>query len=245
MRRNLLLTFLIFSIMLFSAKAVLATSKYTINGTRLWALPDGGTVEIDINIQTDVPQIWMFVISLAVTGTSNPVLDTVLTGGRGDINPPGFAPPSLVASFYSRMVDPYGPPLEFVAIGTSGIVNPDSGLFCRMFFNVTGPGTMAIDTMTDPETGYNFEMVNPQGPVSVEWDGPYTFDVQVTKRGDANWDGSLTVSDIVYLISYLFKGGPPPFVLKAGDINFDGQTTVTDVIYLLNYLFKGGPPPAC
>jgi len=28
--------------------------------------------------------------------------------------------------------------------------------------------------------------------------------------GDANCDGKVTVSDVVYLINYLFKGGPPP-----------------------------------
>ena len=245
MKRNLLLIFLIFSVVLFTSKTVLAVSSYTLNGTRLWVLPDGGTVQIDINIKTEVPQIWTLVVPLKVTGTCAPVLDTVLTGGRGDINPPGFVPPSLVASFYSRMVFPYGPVLLFVAVGTSGIVNPDSGLFCRMFFNVTGPGTIVIDTMTDPVTGSHLEMDDPTGPVSVDWDGPYTFDLQGTERGDANWDGSLTVSDIVYLISYLFKGGPPPFVLRAGDINCDGRTTVADVIYLLSYLFRGGPPSPC
>jgi len=64
-------------------------------------------------------------------------------------------------------------------------------------------------------------------------------------RGDANQDGELSVSDIVCLISYLFKGGMPPNPFASGDCNCDGQVTVSDVIYLINYLFKGGPPPAC
>jgi hypothetical protein len=246
MRRNLLLIALVFCGTLFFSKTVLATSRYTLNGTNLSVFGDsGGTVQIDINIQTEIPQIWMFVISLEVTGTCNPVLDTVLTGGRGDINPPGFAPPSLVSSFHSRMVFPYGPPLQFVAIGTSGIVNPDSGLFCRMFFNVTGPGTIVIDTMTDPVTGYNFEMLEPQGPVSVNWGGPYTFNVSAIpiQHGDANCDGLRNISDVVFLIRYLFKGGTPSPLLEAGDVNCDGQVTVTDVIYLVNYLFKSGPAP--
>ena len=65
------------------------------------------------------------------------------------------------------------------------------------------------------------------------------------KRGDANYDGKLTVSDVVYLINYLFKGGPFPQPQLAGDANCDDKVTVSDVVYLINYLFKGGPAPGC
>jgi parallel beta-helix repeat protein len=61
--------------------------------------------------------------------------------------------------------------------------------------------------------------------------------------GDANGDGKISVSDVVYCINYLFKGGPTPVPLQAGDANCDGKVTVSDVVYMINYLFKGGPPP--
>jgi len=65
-------------------------------------------------------------------------------------------------------------------------------------------------------------------------------------RGDANADKKLTVSDVVYLVNYLFKGGPKPISeLIVGDANCDTKVTISDVVYLINYLFKGGPPPAC
>lgn len=67
----------------------------------------------------------------------------------------------------------------------------------------------------------------------------------VVKCGDANGDGKVTVSDVVYLINYLFKGGPGPIPWEAGEANCDGKITVSDVVYLINYLFKGGPPPGC
>jgi hypothetical protein len=60
--------------------------------------------------------------------------------------------------------------------------------------------------------------------------------------GDANADGKVTVSDVVYLINYLFKGGPEPW-LAYSDANGDGKVTVSDVVYLINYLFKGGAAP--
>jgi hypothetical protein len=61
--------------------------------------------------------------------------------------------------------------------------------------------------------------------------------------GDANADGKVTVSDVIFLINYLFKGGPEPIPVETGDVNCNGGITVSDVVYLINYLFKGGPPP--
>jgi uncharacterized repeat protein (TIGR01451 family) len=63
--------------------------------------------------------------------------------------------------------------------------------------------------------------------------------------GDVNGDGKLSVADVIYLINYLFKGGPAPNPSSAADVNCDAKINVADVIYLINYLFKGGPAPAC
>jgi hypothetical protein len=64
-------------------------------------------------------------------------------------------------------------------------------------------------------------------------------------RGDANGDDKVTVSDVVYEINYLFKGGPLPDPLISGDTNCDGKVTIADAVFLINYLFKGGTPPVC
>ena len=65
------------------------------------------------------------------------------------------------------------------------------------------------------------------------------------RRGDANGDGVINSADVVYLINYLFKGGPAPDPLWVGDCNCDGIINSADVVYLINYLFKGGPEPSC
>jgi hypothetical protein len=69
------------------------------------------------------------------------------------------------------------------------------------------------------------------------------------RRGDCNGDKLINVTDVVYLINYLFlvPPGPAPQPWAAGDVNCDGIINVTDVVYLINYLFlvPPGPPPCC
>ena len=67
--------------------------------------------------------------------------------------------------------------------------------------------------------------------------------VQDIGRGDVNGDGDISVSDVIYLASYMFKNGNPPDPLDKGDCNCDCKITVADIIYLINYMFKAGPAP--
>lgn len=63
-------------------------------------------------------------------------------------------------------------------------------------------------------------------------------------RGDTNKDGQVSISDIVYIISYLFKQGPGPIPAAiVGDANCDDQISISDIVYLIAYLYKEGPPP--
>jgi uncharacterized repeat protein (TIGR01451 family) len=61
--------------------------------------------------------------------------------------------------------------------------------------------------------------------------------------GDVNHNGAADAGDVVYLISYLFRGGPAPCPLLLGDVNCTGAVDAGDVVYLISYLFRGGPPP--
>jgi hypothetical protein len=61
--------------------------------------------------------------------------------------------------------------------------------------------------------------------------------------GDANKDGSVNVGDAVYIINYVFKGGPKPVIPNWGDTNADCAINAGDAVYIINYVFKGGPAP--
>jgi len=85
-------------------------------------------------------------------------------------------------------------------------------------------------------------------PTNVPW--PPDFGVRIGRallnniiNGDANADSMVSVSDVIYIINYLFKGGPPPHPCMSADVNGDGIISVSDVVWLINYLFKGGRKP--
>jgi len=62
-------------------------------------------------------------------------------------------------------------------------------------------------------------------------------------RGNTNGDGSVDLSDAVYLLGNLFSGRPAPPCEASAFINDDAAKDISDAIYLLAHLFTGGPPP--
>ena len=65
------------------------------------------------------------------------------------------------------------------------------------------------------------------------------------RRGDANSDGAVDVSDPVAILGFLYLGSPEDLPCKRGaDSNDSGNLDMADAVHLLNFLFIGGPPPA-
>lgn len=62
-------------------------------------------------------------------------------------------------------------------------------------------------------------------------------------RSDANDDGFTDLSDGVWILNYLFQGGPLNPCLGAIDANGDGDIDTADAIYVIFYFFAGGDPP--
>ncbi|MCB2229636.1 hypothetical protein KQH82_02895 [bacterium] len=70
----------------------------------------------------------------------------------------------------------------------------------------------------------------------------------IGNTGNVNNDAgnSVDLSDLIYLVNYLFLGGPAPECMASANVNGDTGCSVdlSDLIYLVNYLFLGGPSPA-
>jgi hypothetical protein len=60
-----------------------------------------------------------------------------------------------------------------------------------------------------------------------------------------NSGGVVDISDLTYLVDWMFSGGPPPPVMKAVDMDTSGEHDISDLTYLVEYLFGGGPAPNC
>ena len=65
------------------------------------------------------------------------------------------------------------------------------------------------------------------------------------KRGDINNDGTgPDIADLVYLVTYMFGGGPEPPCMAEADVNGNGTgPDIADLVYLVTYMFGGGPAP--
>ncbi len=62
-------------------------------------------------------------------------------------------------------------------------------------------------------------------------------------RGDASNDGIIDLTDVLFLISYLYRGGSAPEIFETSDANCDTLIELADVLLLINYLYRGGPLP--
>lgn len=72
-----------------------------------------------------------------------------------------------------------------------------------------------------------------------------TIDSCVGDRGNIDGDlgDQIDIADLVYLVDYMFNGGPPPPVMEEADIDGSGILDIADLVYLVDYMFNGGPPP--
>jgi len=142
------------------------------------------------------------------------------------------------------------------------IVNDQKGMVDTLDFIGTGGALdSALNTGNDwLEYTYDLSFLPPGTTIRVRFtfvsDNEYTYDgegfyiddvkvgpVGGATAGDLTGDGKVNIADVVFLIDYLFKQGPPPIPPEMADFNRDGAVNSADVVYLIDYLFKGGSAP--
>lgn len=106
-----------------------------------------------------------------------------------------------------------------------------------------------IDTTTITYLGddYTYQFVLKSGDTTVPWFSPGKVIIGdpdcCLLRGDMDSDGSVNISDMTYLVGFLFSSGLGPVCEAHADVNADGSTNITDMTYLVAYLFSGGSGP--
>jgi len=127
--------------------------------------------------------------------------------------------------------------------GTQPDLEPGSGPIMKLYFSI--PWQSAYGQATPIQiTSYN--SYTPQFSYPLLAYTPRSMSGTVTlavPRGDMDGITGITVSDLTYLVNYVFAGGYPPYPPGSGDVNCSGQVEISDVTHLASYLFGGGPAP--
>ncbi len=99
----------------------------------------------------------------------------------------------------------------------------------------------------DPLEGGNFPITLQARDTSTPpFVGQKQFDFWIDPiiNGDTDCDGVINLLDIICLIDYRFKDGPPPmFVPQSCDADCDQDCDVIDIIDIIAYKYKNGPYP--
>ncbi len=178
-----------------------------------------------------------------INAFSDSVTDSMLIGGT---------PANLAYSWEDIAYLPAG---GFGERGFVYIYNFKTKQIMRGTSNPILIGTGAVDAKVSRENfayiaslqADSVYMINQAGEILQTFpvgDGPLSlaiYDPRVS--GDLNSNDTVSVSDLVFLINFLFKRGLSPWPLAIADVNCDYSVKPSDLVYLINYLFKFGPPP--
>lgn len=144
----------------------------------------------------------------------------------------------------NAMGDYYGTPM---GVGNMFWGKNQKGIPCDQFFNISQEPRF-VSPPADFSLQCSSPCINvgdpsfPVPPSGGPWIDMGAFEYLIT-TGDADSNGKIDVSDVVYLINYCYKGGPAPNPLLKGDVTADGAVNANDIIHLINYLFRNGMPP--
>jgi len=118
-------------------------------------------------------------------------------------------------------------------------------------FETDQHGNQAMDTLTyaEQETNVSFGRL-PDG--SDTWAPLYTPTPGAANRSficgdiDGSCSSPVDIADLVYLVDFMFGGGPEPPEMEAADVDGSGGLIdIADLVYLVDFMFGGGPEPDC
>jgi hypothetical protein len=226
---------------------------------------------VHVNIVSNLPernvQGWSF--GVAVDGSA--VVNSITTAGTaGDLIPSGYRDPEGSLG-RSSVIDPAknsGQKGVVASLALTTVGNPDAALptpstetVLKINLSAAEPQGEADQTAT---LRFQEGLVGTAGPVPfvvAVWgqtapacnvdragvtvifrkslDAPF-------RRGDANKDGGVNMSDAIWILNALFSGGPQTECNDAADVNDSGAADISDPVYLSNFLFFGtaSAPPS-
>ncbi|MCK4858095.1 MAG: S8 family serine peptidase [candidate division Zixibacteria bacterium] len=132
---------------------------------------------------------------------------------------------------------PYGSGTSFscpLVAGAAAIVMSAQPAWTNM--QVREALMLTADNTLFPNSTYGWGIIDTWAAIQMQFEPSYV-------AGDADGNSLVNIADVVYLINYVFAGGPLPDPWQSGDADGDGSISIADVIYMIAYIFGGGPPP--
>jgi len=197
------------------------------------------------------------IVPVEFFGTLSVVLDSFSTAGcRTEYFEEAFF------SHYSTSTKRASIKLQTSVFRTSPDLEPGDGPLLRLFFSLDGSATLGeevtigLDGYTSGTTDYLPDFKGEMAaytPMIVNGCIVYRECCQGFRGNvNADLDDRIDISDLVYLVDYMFSGGDEPSCWEEANINGDimgdllEQVDINDLVYLIDYMFTGGPePPAC
>lgn len=113
--------------------------------------------------------------------------------------------------------------------------------------------TFCLDSSLFPHSYGQWMWSYSGGPLVIpSWDGPHCWPIVgsccVGHRGNINGsaDDQIDISDLVYLVEFMFDGGPVPPCMEEADIDVSGEIDISDLVRLVDHMFDFGLPlPDC
>jgi hypothetical protein len=178
---------------------------------------------------------------------SDPFFDNAETGASGRVLDGAYIPHSPIPHTDSTIHndagnishDAYGVDLDSLSPGGSWSIQDhpaslDPEYFMEIFYQQNVPHEFIHFT----------QPYSPAYPIHSVVE--YAVEIRpLDDRGDANGNNEVDLADIVFLVNYIFIGGPAPSPFSQGDANCTETVDLADVVFLVNYLFIGGPLPRC
>lgn len=166
-----------------------------------------------------------------------------LGAGSGGIPIPANSGPQLLFRIYLKRIMP-SPILDTLQDRTVDVITLEFPF--AEFSTPTGERIGIRDSVRclNPPLCDQIDTINVED--NIYFSGSVTILPSVCVLGDVNSSGSITSSDIIALVNYVFKSGNDLACANStGDVNCLGGVTSSDIIFLVNYVFKGGPAPTC
>jgi hypothetical protein len=140
-----------------------------------------------------------------------------------------------------------------ISTGIEGDLSPGTGPVLMISFELSG---IALGGQTTSIALDGYESYSPGFGTFCSLYEPTVNNGSITyaiccegSRGNVNGDPAdvIDISDLVYLIDYMFLSGPLPPCAEESDIDGNGVgPDISDLVYLVDYMFSGGSaPPSC